>query len=146
MSTPKVFFNASVVLAGLHSPSGGSAKLLEWTKHERIKGIISEIVLDEVLRHAEKVGVQATAAQKRIKVIFREITTAPKQTTAEKWMRRVSDVGDAHLFASCEETKAEFLVSLDKKHVLSLSKKVSSVKIVSPGGLISLLPIKKGRV
>ncbi|MBI5123209.1 hypothetical protein HZA75_05110, partial [Candidatus Roizmanbacteria bacterium] len=42
LKTPIVFFNASVIIAGFISPTGGSAKLLQWTKENKITGVISE--------------------------------------------------------------------------------------------------------
>ena len=51
-------------------------------------------------------------------------------------MKLVKDFGDIHLFESAESLRVDYLVSLDKKHVLSLARKVKSFKIVSPGGLI----------
>ena len=50
INTPTVFFNASVIIAGFISINGVSAKLLGHIKENKIKGIISEIILDEVLR------------------------------------------------------------------------------------------------
>jgi len=46
--SPTVLFNASVVLAGLKSPQGGSGELLLWSKQKKIQGLISEAILDEV--------------------------------------------------------------------------------------------------
>ena len=49
-----VFFNASVIIAGLRSPKGGSAKLLDCAKQKRITAIISNIIVNEVLKHQVK--------------------------------------------------------------------------------------------
>jgi predicted nucleic acid-binding protein len=46
------------------------------------------------------------------------------------------DHGDAHVLASCQEHKAEFLVTLDQKHLLILQDKIKAFKIVSPKHLI----------
>jgi len=129
----KVFFNASVVLAGLHSPSGGSAKVLNWSKKGKIKGIISEVVLDEIRRHADKINLTPKTLEKKIGE-FVVILPAPPENI--KYRRIVKDFGDIHLFSSSEEIKVDYLVSLDKKHVLSLVKKIKKFKILSPGELI----------
>ena len=124
----KVLFNASVIIAGHFSPDGGSGKLLSWVKSEKITGVIRETILDETKRHLEK-----------YEPIFREIAPAPNKTSVEKYQKIVVDPGDAHLFATAQETGTNYLVSLDKKHVLSLQGKVKKPKLVSPKELIELL-------
>lgn len=61
-----------------------------------------------------------------------------KKECCPKFSKIVIDAGDAHVLASCRETKAQFLVTLDKKHLLILGKKIKWTKIVSPGELIEL--------
>lgn len=135
----KVFFNASVVLAGLKSPSGGSAKLLTWSRTKKIDGSISEIVLDEVIRNSHKIGFEEKRTKLWLKSIFGHIHQAPKIETIKKYEKVVIDEGDAHVLASCHELKANFLVTLDKKHLLILKKKIEWLKIVTPGSLIEIL-------
>lgn len=127
-SRKKVLFNASVIIAGHYSPNGGSGKLLGWVKSEKIEGIISETILDEVKRHIEKCP-----------DIFKTVSPAPNLISVKKYQKIVTDPGDAHLFTTAQETKADFLVSLDKKHVLILKDKIKKPKIVSPGELIESL-------
>lgn len=134
-----VLFNASVVLAGLKSSTGGSAKLLSLSKKKAISGTISEIVFDEVVRNSPKIGLEKEQVKKMIKTIFPYIFSAPKKETVDLFRKTVIDDGDAHVLATCREIKAKFLVSLDKKHLLILQKKVKWVKIVSPGELIEIL-------
>ena len=138
-ATPTVFFDASVILAGLISPCGGSAKLLEWIKHGKISGFISEIVLDEVSRHANLVELSKESAVQKVQKIFTTISPAPYQSTVKAYQHLVIDYGDAHILASCQELKTNFLVTLDKKHLLVLQEKVKTVKIVSPKQLIETL-------
>lgn len=136
---PTVFFNASVILAGLASPSGGSAKLLKLSKQKQIRGVISEVILDETVRHAEKIGLEKATAQRLILSLFNKIEPPPKQGSVKASAMLVVDEGDAHVLASCRETKAKFLVTLDKKHLLVLQNKVKGVKIISPKQLLEYL-------
>lgn len=137
--TPKVFFNASAILAGLHSPKGGSAKLIAWAKKREITGIASEIILDEVFRRLGKIKLKESEAKTRLRGMFSEITPVPKRSAVDAFKKIVIDFGDAHVLASSKETKANYLVSLDRKHILSLKKHVKKPKIVSPGELIQIL-------
>jgi uncharacterized protein len=134
----KVFFNASVVLAGLRSPAGGSAKILSWVKKGKVEGYISEVVLDEVLKHAIKVGLTERLVMKRLKTMSMKTSLAPERL-GRKYSRMVKDLGDVHLFESAEFLKVDYLVSLDKKHVLSLADIIKKFEIVSPGELIEKL-------
>lgn len=134
----KVFFNASVILAGLASPGGGSAKLLGWSQQKRFRGIISEIIADEVMRRASKLGIGTAQAITMLYRGFAVVMPPPIVDLVDRYKSMVIDHGDAHVLASVW-AKSDFLVSLDKKHILSLKTKIKTVKIVSPGELIEIL-------
>jgi len=135
---PIVFFNASVILAGLKSPNGGSAKLLNWVKENKIIGIISETVIEEVLKNTNKISLTKEKALKLISQIFL-IVKSPNKKYFSVFKDIVLDEGDIHLLVSAKNVKANFLVSLDKKHILSLKNKIKDFKIVSPKELIEFL-------
>lgn len=138
-SSKLVFFNASVILAGLASPTGASAEILGWVKKGKIAGAISEIILDEVKRRSEKIGIGSQEAETQTLSIFHLVHPAPAKSTVAKYDSVVADMGDSHVLASADETAADFLVSLDKKHILILEDKIKKFKIVSPGKLIQTL-------
>jgi len=132
-----VLFNASVVLAGLRSSGGGSGRLLAGVKQGRIKGVISQLIFDEVLRHAPKLGLADKAAQKQVLEIFKNILPAPGEDLVGRYFKAVIDPGDAHVLASCSQGKCEVLVTLDKRHLLVLQGKVRGVAIMSPGEFLT---------
>ena len=134
---PKVLFNASVVLSGLNSPKGGSAKVLSYIQAKKIDGVISEIILDEILRHSNKIGYTKERLYRKCISIFKKIEISPKLETVKKYKNIVTDEGDCHVLASAEEVGADYLVSLDKKHILVLQNKLKKLKIVTPAELIA---------
>lgn len=136
---PVVLFNASVILAGIKSPTGGSGKLLSWSKDRKINGLISEIILDESMRNGPRIGVEPMSVAKQIKNFGIGIRASPDSSVVDKFKNIVIDLGDAHVLASAREQKADFLATLDKKHLLILQKAVKQFKIVSPGELIANL-------
>lgn len=138
MKPVKVFFNASVILAALNSPGGGSAKLIKYCRQQKIYGEISEIVLDEVRRNLFKFKTTAVKARQAV-LVFAKILPPPEEKLVKKYQRMVIDPGDGHIFASADEAKAKYLVSLDKHHILVLSKKITKFKIVNPKELIEKL-------
>lgn len=126
------------MLAGLKSPSGGSGRLLRWGKQRSIQGIISETILDEVLRNSDKISMSRKDVASRIQKVF-TIHPEPKQKSVEQFNNMVVDFGDSHVLASAKEAKTKFLVTLDQKHLLVLKDKIKAFKIVTPGQLIELL-------
>lgn len=128
-------------MAALKSPKGGSGKLLSWVKQHKIKGIISNLILDEILRNATKVGKDPKEIQ-RVLLRFFYIHSEPRQKTVEQFKEIVSYLGDAHVLASFYESKANLLVTLDQKHLLILQNKIKDLKIITPGQLIELLTVK----
>ena len=136
---PVVIFNASVVLAGLRAPKGGSGKVLSWAKERKIQGTVSEIILDEVLRHVAKIGWEEKQALRCLGNIFRKIFPPPQKENVKLYENIVKDLGDAHVLASAKEAKADFLVTLDKKHLLVLKNKIDDFEILTPGQLIEKL-------
>lgn len=135
---PSVLFNASVILAGFKSPTGGSAKVISWVGKGKIKGIISETILDEILRNASKIGFEKIELDKKLQKIF-QITNEPKVEIVDQFKSIVLNFGDAHVLASCKQSKADFLVTLDQKHLLVLKNQIKKFKIVTPGQLIGKL-------
>lgn len=136
---PTVFFNASVIIAGLHSPQGDSGLLLNWVKTGKIQGLISQIVADEVIRHSPKINLPSPKTLSILHQTFATILPPPAPTLVRQQMPQVTDPGDAHLFASCLESSIDYLTSLDKKHVLSLKSNFHQFQILSPAQLIQKL-------
>lgn len=110
--------------------------MLNLAKAGKISGVISEIVLDEVLRNCSRLALNKEKTLNQIKKIFKLISKAPAESSVNSWKNIIVDFGDAHLLASAHELKADYLVTLDQKHLLVLQKKVKSVRIVSPKELI----------
>ncbi len=128
-----------MILAGLKSPLGGSGQILQMSKKKQIKVVISEMIMDEVLRNTAKVGLTPAQIIFSLKDIFQNVSPAPDKALVKSFHRISVDVGDSHVLASSQENKADFLVTLDKKHLLILQDKVTAFKIVSPGQLIEIL-------
>ena len=101
--------------------------------------MISEIILDETLRHADEMSLNKSATEKSVHALFDPIIPAPKASLVKRYEQIVTDLGDTHVLASCNESQAKFLVTLDKKHLLILQGKIKGVKIVTPGELLAEL-------
>lgn len=115
--------------------------MLRLAKNKEILGVVSEVILDEVLRNAVKIGLNQKQVISECYLIFFRILNAPILKEVEFYRRVVVDFGDCHVLASAKESKSKYLVSLDKKHLLALQKKIKWINIISPGELISRLKI-----
>ena len=132
----KVFFNASVILAGARSPGGASGELLKRVKHREIAGVISELIVEEAIRHADRAGVGKVKMEKIAVETFSLVASAPEVGRVKNYQDKVLDPDDAHVLASAVSEKCEILVSLDKKHLLVLGGKIKGLKILLPGQLL----------
>lgn len=138
----KVLFNASVVLAGIKSPAGASGVLLDMAGKRQVAGVVSELILSEVMRHVGKLGLSGNEVEKKVLETFAYIMQAPQVKIVDKYLGKVIDDGDAHILASAEAEECEVLVTLDKKHLLVLAGKISGLEILSPGQLLQRLKTK----
>lgn len=135
---PIVFFNASVIIAGLISPKGGSAKLFDLAKKKKVFPVISEVVFNEVLKHQAEIPLTQQRIIESVEKNF-HILHKPSALLFNQYKSIILDKGDLHVLASAKEINADFLVTLDKKHLLSLKNRVKDFKIVTPGELITFL-------
>lgn len=135
----RVFFDASVIIAAMLSPTGGSALLLKYAKAGKIVGITSQTVINEILEEDKTKRLKKSKAEiedfiANSGLVVREEISLEE---IEPYQNRV-DVEDAHLIAGANLTKCAYLVSLDKKHLIreDIKKKFLPLKIVSPKELI----------
>lgn len=138
----KVFFDASVIIAALLSQTGGSAFLFEYIKIGKIIGITSLTAIDEILEedkpgklHRSKRELEKFISSSGLLIRERinEQDIAPYQG--------MIDTEDAHLIAGAKLTKCEYLVTLDKKHLLKadIQKQFLPLQIVSPKELLEAI-------
>ena len=136
----RIFIDASVIIAALLSPSGGSSySVLLLGKHHHI-GIISQTILEEVQSKSEKISISrqnidAFVVQNNFRVCEYISDSEIQPFTA------CVDASDAHVIAGAKKTKSTYLLTLDKKHLLRLDvqKCVAPLLVVSPKELIEIL-------
>ncbi len=139
----RVLFNASVIFSAFRSKRGASFQLLNLVGHRNLSGTISETIFDEIVKHAAKIPMDKEKLKRKIGLYFPNIVPAPEEKLVARFKNAVSDPGDAHLFATCQEIHATHLVSLDKHHVLALTEKITNLIILPPADLLRLLRRKK---
>ncbi|MDO8569978.1 MAG: PIN domain-containing protein [Candidatus Daviesbacteria bacterium] len=136
---PKIYLDASVIIAALLSPNGGSAKVIRLSSLGFFKAITSQTVIEEIEEHTLKIKKDKREIKKFIadyKIIVRE-----KLLLSDIEKIGKVDIDDAHLIAGAKLTKCDFLVTLDKKHLLKedIKRYFKPLKIVTPGELLEIL-------
>lgn len=129
----KIYFDASVIIAALLSPVGGSAKLIQFARLGVITGITSQTAIEEIEEHALKIDKTLTEIRQFIKdnsiVVRKKISKAEEEP-----YQGLVEEEDIHIVAGAKLTACDYLVTLNKKHLLKdeIRKIVKPLKVVSP--------------
>lgn len=135
-----VYFDASVLIAAILSPSGGSSKLLTFVKKKHIAGITSQTVIEEVIAHAEKMNTSSHHILHYVKESSLLVRRGITREEVAPYENRV-DKKDAHVIAGALLSHSTHLVTLDKKHLLvpKIQKQFPKLTIGNPKTLLSKL-------
>lgn len=136
----KVFLDANILFAAAYSPMGGSALILELGEKRVINLYSSRLAVKE----AEKnLRIKASEAQidrfyqllNEAKIVFVEVD----RNKAKAKYKRLVEEKDAPILAAAIRSKSKFLITLDRKHLLTpkVQKTKLSLMIVTPGQFIS---------
>lgn len=134
MPSLTVFLDASVILSGLGSATGGSRKLLAAGATKKFKLITSAYILQEVVNHLLKLKIEKSELLKVLSQKTILVLPNPKEEFIEKFSRVSADSDDAHVLAGAVLSDAKILISLDKKHLLTkaVRKTLKPILMMSP--------------
>lgn len=116
----KVFLDSSVIIAGVNSTSGASNFILKLSKDKEIESFVSEMVIQEVIRNLKK------KLPEKVLIEFLKYL-------AESNFKKVDFEKEA-----TDKAKADYLITLDKKHLLNIEGKTLPFNIVTPGEFLKL--------
>ncbi len=130
----RVFFDSSVIISAIISKTGGSRRLMELTKENKLTGVISQGILEEVISKTIKIRAGEREIISFVKDNGLLIREKVKETETEEFIGLVTDPKDLHVLAAAKLTKCQYLVTLDKKHLLQANtkKQFKPLQIVSP--------------
>ncbi len=142
---PKVFLDASVIVAGIKRPIGGSGLILEACQKGKIKGILSRIILKEAEKNiVKKFGVEFLLKYYRwLGQTDLRVVKLPTEEEIKKY-RSLIATKDVHVLATAIKSKAEFLLTLDRKHFMTpkIKKAQLPIKILLPGNFLKKVLLK----
>lgn len=133
----KVYFDASVIIAALLSPSGGSALSISLVQHKLVVGITSQTVIDEVINNSSKIHQPINSIHDFISETSLVVRSRLTEEEISPYVNKVA-IKDAHVLAGAIRSHCDYLVTLDKKHLLipSLRDTVPELVILSPKELL----------
>ena len=135
----KVFLDSSVLVASCGSKTGASAFVLGYCRKKKIQGLVSVEAVGEAKKNVLlKFGL---IEKKRLGYLlkFSELVLVSPPTVEEiKECEKVINRKDAPISAASLKNRADFLLTLDKKHFFDpkVLKFSSELKIITPGDFV----------
>ncbi len=136
--TIRVFFDSSVIIAGLASSTGSSSMLLILAEMGVIEPYVSEQVVTEVISNIEK---KLPASLPQFFILFKTLPfklVDPDQGTSD-YARQLINDKDAPILAAALAGRVDVLVSLDKHFLNVNTAQPLPFAICKPGELLQAL-------
>lgn len=134
----KVFIDSSVLIAAAISHTGSARDLIMKSFCGELKVVISDLVIEETRRNLTNKAPKALPAlQLFLEVLNPEVVRPTKGLVLK--VSKVIEVKDAPIVAGAISSRADYLVSYDRKHILQRKKEIKTyfkVKVVTPDALI----------
>ncbi len=131
-----VFLDASVMAAASRSPSGGSSLVMEVCRGRRFRAAVSSRVLLEArVNIAEKFGeTELIGFYRQLAALAPEMADPP---SPERLAGSATIVGDkdAHVLAAALECGADYLLTLDRRHLITAAVLAAKLplRVMTPG-------------
>lgn len=137
----KLFFDASVIIAAIISSKGASFALLKYASRKKIIAITSKTVINEVSANLHKIE---DFDEKDLDTLIVNNKMIVRKAVGRSEIKQFVDVvsqKDAHVLAGAKLTNSDYLVSLDRKHIVKneVKNKVEEIQIVLPKELLTKL-------
>ena len=137
----KIFFDASVLFSALYSQTGASYALAYFVREKKIVGITTQTVVEEVVRNSAKLK---NTEQEAIYVFIATYNLVVREYITKKELQPfLGSIAqkDAHILAGAINTRCDYIVTLDKKHINTDSAKEAAhpVQIVSPQKMLEIV-------
>lgn len=135
----EVFLDSSVIIAGINSTTGASSLILKLSKERKIMASVSEMVLQEVLRNIKRKLPEKVLIQFLKYLAESNFTKIDFEGESEILQYQgITDTKDLHIIAATYKANADYLITLDKKHLLNIKGKTLPFNIVTPGEFLKL--------
>lgn len=130
------------MIAAAASPDGGSALVLELCAANKAKAVVTRLVLMEAERNIrEKLGEQTLIRFfGLLSALDPELIPIPSEESLRKAGELVAEK-DAHVLAGAQASSADYLITLDRKHLLTdkVCRGAMPLVVCSPGDFLHFL-------
>jgi len=137
-SAPRVFLDASVIIAGVGSRVGASHAILALAELGLLRPVVCPYVLDEAARNIERKTPEAVSRYQDVQNnIAWELLADPTPQQVQLWLE-VIVAKDAPVLASAVIAQPHWLVTLDTKDFIESPEVAarSGLRIGTPGDLL----------
>ena len=143
----RAFVDASVFFSACFSSRGASHEILQACLRGNVNLVISQVVIDEVRRNLAD-----NPAAPRLLAVFENFLSAVPFEVVKPTKRllqqaaRYTPLKDAPIVAAAKRAKVDYLVSLDRKHLVGVEDvaRRSGLRIVLPEVLLRALREQSG--
>ena len=137
---PRVFLDSNVIFSGIYASQGAPAIILEHFVEGRLRVVISQQVLEEVVRTIKEKLPEALPALRRLLMSMPpEIRNDPSAEEVARWAK-VIHIEDASILAAAVAAQPDYLVTGDKHFFENLGiQEKSGLHVVTPAQLLECL-------
>lgn len=139
----KVFLDASVIITGINSKNSASNIILKLSQKGKVKTFVSAIILNEVIRNLNK-KFPENILQDFLRYLpqskFKKIEFKDESEILK--FQGITTQKDIHVIAAASKAKVDFMVTFDRKHLLSIKEGGLPFIILSPGDFIRIVTSK----
>lgn len=134
----KVFLDSSVLIAAAISSTGSARDLIMKSFRGELKVVIGDLVIEETRRNLTNKAPKALPALQLFLEGLNPEVVSPIKALVLK-VSKVIELKDAPIVAGAISSKADYLVSYDRKHLLQHKKEIKThfkIRVVTPDELI----------
>lgn len=139
-SKPRVFLDSNVIFSGLYSPEGAPGIILEHFLKGNISVVMSQQVLEEVLRTIKEKLPDSLPALRRLLVNTPpEVAADPKLPDIKRWTQ-IFHPGDAAILAAAIAARPDYFITGDRHFVENPDiAKETGLTIVTPAQFLKVM-------
>ena len=137
-----VFLDACVLMAAAHSPSGGSALVIEICRGLHFKAAVTvKLLLEARVNIAEKFGEPELVRFYQLLADLDPEMVLPPIIEKLNQIESLVTPKDRHVLAAALQCSADYLITLDRRHFMTpvLQAAGLSVKILTPGDFLKAI-------
>lgn len=136
----RIFFDACCFFTAFNSSNGAASLILELARFKHLSIVANnEVVREAYLNlHKKSDTKKRDHFQRTIESGLIELLPSPDSQEIEKW-KNLTHEKDCHILASALLSKVDFVITLDKKHLLTSKVKNNfSIQVINPGEFLNI--------